>query len=196
MNEHDAARRRFLSKAGAFTGSAWLSAQLPAIAAAAEHAAAAFAGKAGFRALSMDEATTLDALAAHIVPTDDTPGAREAGVIYFIDAALVGFQAGALDFVRSGLTELHAQVGTRYPGATHFLKLSAAQQIEYLHSIDKGPFFGLVRFLTLAGLFSSPVYHGNRDRIGWELIGFVPRHGWLPPFGYYDAEAAEDSADG
>jgi hypothetical protein len=34
-------------------------------------------------------------------------------------------------------------------------------------------------------------YGGNREQVGWSLIGFEGHHGaWTYPFGYYDAEAS------
>ena len=33
-----------------------------------------------------------------------------------------------------------------------------------------------------------PAYGGNRDGVGWKLIGFEDRHVFQPPFGYYDRD--------
>ena len=41
--------------------------------------------------------------------------------------------------------------------------------------------------LTLLGMFTSPKYGGNFQGSGWKLMGFVDRHVFAPPFGYYDA---------
>ena len=46
------------------------------------------------------------ALAAQILPSDDGPGADEAGVIYFIDGALTTFDADQRGVYRSGMTEI------------------------------------------------------------------------------------------
>jgi hypothetical protein len=43
-------------------------------------------------------------------------------------------------------------------------------------------------------MFSNPSYGGNRDEVGWKLIGFEAPHPWQPPFGYYDADYAEKGA--
>ena len=42
--------------------------------------------------------------------------------------------------------------------------------------------------LTLFGMFSMPAYGGNRDGVGWTLIGFEDAHVFHPPFGYYDRD--------
>ena len=52
------------------------------------HAASQAARDAKTSFLSAAEAADVEAVAAQIIPTDDTPGAREAGVVYFIDRAL------------------------------------------------------------------------------------------------------------
>src|SRR4051812_15167591 len=71
-----------------------------AIAAAQQHAhQSAQAGNPGakpgaqtkLQSLSEHEAKEVEALASLIVPSGSTPGAREAGVTYFIDAALATF---------------------------------------------------------------------------------------------------------
>ena len=33
------------------------------------------------------------------------------------------------------------------------------------------------------------MYGGNRDKVGWKLIGFEDRFHWNAPFGHYDAES-------
>jgi gluconate 2-dehydrogenase gamma chain len=184
-----ATRRDFLKASASTFGSAWLAGQWPAILAAASAARAAHAAGAAFTHLSPEDARDLEAIAAQIIPTDDTPGAREAGVIYFIDAALGSFAAPQADALRDGLAALNARVHAGHPTAVRFATLDDATQIAMLKTEDKGPFFGQLRFLTLAGMFSLPSYGGNRDDIGWKLLGFDHRHVWAPPFGYYDAQA-------
>ncbi len=69
---------------------------LPCVLRAQEHADAAVKAVAdgrmvAFEYLTPDAARTLSALAAEIIPSDDGPGATEAGAVYFIDRALVTF---------------------------------------------------------------------------------------------------------
>ena len=70
--------------------------------------------------------------------------------------------------------------------------LDDAQQIQYLEANERDPFFAFLQFLTPLGFFAHPSYRGNRDRLGWQLIGFEHRHAWLPPFGFYDAQVGQD----
>src|SRR5215472_9677584 len=73
----DYQRREFLLGSGRILGLGWLSLHWPAVAAAHQHAQRAVAaGDTTLSFLSAQEADVFDAIAAQIVPTDDTPGAR------------------------------------------------------------------------------------------------------------------------
>lgn len=179
-------RRGFLQAAGS---AAWLATSWPAVLAAAEQAAAARDAGAALETLAPDAAADLAAIAAQIFPTDELPGANEAGVVYFMDSALRTFMAGAKDPVLAGLQALNAKAAAVQPGA-RFAALPAAEQVRLLQAQEASPFFGTVRFLTIAGMFALPVYGGNRGYAGWKVLGFEHRHFWQPPFGAYDAVAA------
>ncbi len=162
-----------------------------AIFALAEAASAARDENAAFEILTPYEARELDAIAARILPTTDSPGAREAGVIYFMDKALGSFMSDELGSIRSGLAEFESGIsGT-------FSELSEAGQDKYLRTRERTHFFNRVRFMTIAGFFGMSSYGGNRSQIGWKLIGFDGHRGaWQPPFGYYDAEYMRGEQDG
>jgi gluconate 2-dehydrogenase gamma chain len=163
----------------------------------AEEAHAAHLNGAAFTTLSDAEAVEIEAIAAQIIPTDDTPGAREAGVIYFIDRILGERPDGDLPSVREGLADLTERTTSSHAGVSKFSDLTAPDQIALLTEIEDTPFFETLRFLTMAGMFAHPSCGGNRDRIGWKLIGFDDRHFWQPPFGHYDAnyEGAKDNGE-
>lgn len=194
MAAADVSRRVFLNRSGAALGGAWLALHLPAVLAIAAEARAAHRRRDDFEVLSPEEARVLEAIAAQIVPSDRTPGAREAGAIYFIDRSLGTFMAGSLTFLRDGLAAFEDAVRTQFPEAASFAELGDADQIRALAAAEETPFFGLVRFLTVAGMFAHPDHGGNRDKLGWQLLGFEDRHAWQPPFGFYDAQpiATED----
>jgi gluconate 2-dehydrogenase gamma chain len=187
----DPARRCFLGQSGATLGAAWLAANGALLSAAARAAVETRTAAAGYRHLGNAEAADFAAIAARIVPSDEGPGATEAGVIWFIDAALGGFAADKAAALREGLAALNASLGGNGP-ARRFASLDASAQDLALGAIDGTPFFEALRFLTLAGLLVNPDYGGNRDHVGWQLIGFEHRHAWQPPFGHYDAEAAKE----
>lgn len=190
MNLPDISRRKLLlallsSPLARAAGAGLLS--LPALLNAAEHSAAAHHAAAELTTLEADEAQEFAAIAARILPSDDTPGATEGGVIYFIDKVLGSSRSELLEPLRAGLASLQASAHASF-GVARFSELDALRQDALLESIEKTPFFEQMRFLTLAGMFTLPEYGGNRDHVGWDLIGFDHRHAWQPPFGYYDAD--------
>jgi gluconate 2-dehydrogenase gamma chain len=138
--------------------------------------------------LTAAEAADVDAVAAQIVPTDGAPGAREAGAVYFIDRALATFYARLAPDYRAQLAAFQAAFREQHPAVDAFASLAPAQQIEHLKTVDQTPFFVTTRLLTLLGMFALPEYGGNRDFIGWKLIGFENHHVFRPPFGYYDRD--------
>lgn len=184
-------RRNFLKQGGSALGGSLIALSMPAILATASVASRAAAEQSGFRVLSAPEATELEAITATIIPSGDSPGAREAGVIYFIDTVLADIEPGITEPLREGLAGLHVEIHEAY-GSSSFAALNQAQQIEALQAIEDTEFFGTLRFLTIAGTFCDPSHGGNRDRTGWKLIGFEGPMGTQPPFGYYDAEYARE----
>jgi gluconate 2-dehydrogenase gamma chain len=188
-------RRSILQAIGAALGAAALPLDWTAIVEAAQAAHASHAQHAPGAApkiafLTAAEAADIEAVAAQIIPTDDTPGAREAGAVYFIDRALGTFFAQMARDYRAHYAEFQTACRARHPDAASFASLTSEQQIEFLETVDRTPFFDTTRLLTLLGMFSMPAYGGNRDGVGWKLLGFEENHIFQPPFGYYDRDYA------
>ena len=192
MVDAELSRRGFLRAVGSAAAAGWAAALWPSVLAAAEQAAAARAAGA-FETLAAEDAADLAAMAAQIFPTDDLPGANEAGVVYFMDSALGSFMTEAEESVLAGLAALNRKAAAVRPGA-RFAALPGPEQFKLLKAEENSPFFGTVRFMTVAGMFALPVYGGNKDYQGWKLLGFEHRHFWQPPFGYYDAQVAAKGA--
>jgi hypothetical protein len=112
-----------------------------------------------------------------------------------MDEAFAGFMAASLASVREGVAELDRRAGGEHPDGTGFAELSFEAQTGILRDVEHTPFFGTVHYLTLCGVFAMPSYGGNRNGEGWKQIGFDRRHAWQPPFGHYDALAAEEGDD-
>ena len=190
-------RRDFLKSSGTLTGATLLRIGSPALVAISQSACTAREQAAAFRVLGDREAADLTAIAARIIPTTDTPGATEAGVIYFFDNALAAEMSGELDAVRQGLVDFNAALQQAHSGTTEFAELSAEEQDAFLTSLEGGEFFALVRMMTIFGFFAMSSYGGNQGHVGWESIGFEGHHGaWQYPFGTYDAEVHEGASDG
>ena len=160
---------------------AYLAACRQEIVAAQEHAhrAAQAAAPAKLEFFSTPQAALVEAIAAQIIPSGDSPGAREAGAVYFIDRALTTFEGDKKKLYAEGLAQLEAQ---------GFVRLTSEQQIHALQAIEKTEFFQIIRQHTIMGFLADPEYGGNRDLIGWKWIGFEDRFAFEPPFGYYDAQ--------
>jgi gluconate 2-dehydrogenase gamma chain len=183
-------RRSFLQVAGSTLGVAWLALDWRDVSAAAHHAreSAQSPATATTSFLAPAETAVVDAIAAQIIPTDATPGAREIGVVFFIDQALATFFAHMADEFRAGLSEFSRDCRARYPDAETFAGLSDEQQVECLRGVEHSPFFDRMRQLTVIAMFSDSKYGGNRNGLGWELIGFQDRHVFTSPFGFYDRD--------
>jgi gluconate 2-dehydrogenase gamma chain len=182
-------RRLFLSVAASMLGVTSLPIEWAEAAHAAHDAVAARAGEApAFTFLAPADVADIEAIAAQIIPTDQTAGAREAGVVYFIDRALGSFFPGLAGDFRWQLEEFRSLCRNSHPGASSFAALSSEDQIELLRAVEHTPFFVTMRLLTVLGMFAMPSYGGNRQGLGWQLLGFEDRHVFEPPFGYYDRD--------
>jgi hypothetical protein len=179
---NDDTRRQFLIQSRTGVSAAWLAASWPEIAAAAE--AARSGGWGTYASFTQAEGAEVEAMAAQIIPTTDTPGAREAQVIDFIDMALNTFASEQLPVVTRGLEDLHTRAAAM--GGASSAALTAAQQIQLLTAIQATPFFRAVRDLTVMGMFAAPQHGGNFNKVGWKLIGFDDTLNFHTPFGYYD----------
>jgi hypothetical protein len=185
-------RRAFLANSVAAVAAAWIAADWPGIAAAGEFAEqarqTARSGRPVALAVFSDaQAVELDAVVSQIIPTDETPGAHEAGIAYFIDRSVATFLSSSRAIYTQGFDELQAKTVQMFPGSNKFSALNATQQIQLLTAIESTPFFKTVRDHTVLGMFASPQHGGNHREAGWELIGFENTLNFTPPFGYYDA---------
>jgi gluconate 2-dehydrogenase gamma chain len=121
--------------------------------------------------LSAADAATLRAVCARIIPTDETgPGAVEAQASEYIDRALGGWLAPSREAYTAGLAAVEGAARTR--GAGRFVDLAPADQDAVLRTLEETTFFGLVRTHTIQGTFCDPVYGGNANFVGWDLIGY------------------------
>jgi gluconate 2-dehydrogenase gamma chain len=190
LEEQASSRRSFLAGSAAGLGSAWIASNWSAILQAQEHAqrAVASGSRGKFEFFSAEQAAEVESVAAQIIPTDATPGAREAGAVYFIDRALTTFDRERQALYTQGLQSLQAKTRELFPESTQFSGLSSERQIEVLKAIENTPFFAQIRTHTITGFLANPEYGGNRNEIGWKLIGFEGRFRYEPPFGYYDAD--------
>ncbi len=141
------------------------------------------------RSLTAYETSTLTAIASRIFPATDTPGAVEAGAVEYILVALAGAYASQLLLYRSGLRAINRRAREKY--GSRFAALTQEQQDTILSDFENGAaikwnraeeFFETVHSHVLEGVFCEPQYGGNKNMIGWRLVGFPGQQ-----FGYPDA---------
>jgi gluconate 2-dehydrogenase gamma chain len=224
-----------------------------------------------YRFFTPEEVPVVEAIAGRIIPGDDEdPGAREAGVVTYIDAKLAafegfaeptflrgptvqtvsggeaaagegpvvpedqayryGYQSGTMpqELYRNGLQALDRYSQARFD--TGFVDLSEEDQDAVLEVLDRiqqrseqsgqsrqggsatggdegggqesgsanqeaeaaaaerafgeldpGAFFTTVREDTIEGMFADPSHGGNRDMVGWALVGYPgPQRAYSP----------------
>lgn len=129
------------------------------------------------------ELATVKALMSRLIPADGkTGGAVEACAYIYLDQALGTYHARHVDTYRSGLQELDRLA--QQERAAGFAALAPANMDEFITRMEKGAllggkfpdggiaFFNLLRKHTLEGFLSDPMYGGNRDFLGWQVIGY------------------------
>ncbi len=144
-----------------------------------------------FQYLDPATASEIEAIAETILPADNTPGAREAGVIWFIDGALAGYEEDKRAAYKQGLAEVQLRRSDLFPSSTSIAALTSDQRIQLLTAIEKTDFFALVRRHTILGFFGHPRHGGNRNGASAKLLGIQHSMTWSPPFGYYDREVGQ-----
>ncbi|MEI7729745.1 MAG: gluconate 2-dehydrogenase subunit 3 family protein [Verrucomicrobiota bacterium] len=137
-----------------------------------------------YRFFSEAEAKLLIAICEQIIPRDDTPGATDAGVIYYIDRQISGVLARHQQSYRLGLEAFRQTCLQVYK--TPFEQLPFAQQTDALRLLETGKapkelwgdrspsaFFGLVLDHTRQGFYGSPRHGGNRDYASYRMLGLA-----------------------
>jgi gluconate 2-dehydrogenase gamma chain len=192
MAKHDASRREFLVRAAVGAGAAASAGLVPdAIAQNHEQMEGGGASAPGQQHPAGGEhgaffnhadAATIAAFTERIMPSaPDKPGAREADVLNYIDLALAGAYSELQDFYRRGLASLDSYCRSTYKES--FVHLAPDKQDEVITALeaDKATgftfptareFFSILRTHTMEGMFADPLYGGNRDFVGWRLVGF------------------------
>ncbi len=196
---YDESRRRFLMALGGGATALWLADHFGAVEDAVAHTHdAQQASQRRLEFFTASEARVAEAIGARILPSDDgTPGAREAGALYFMDRiAGKHLPADQRQVVREGLATLAKDTAAKHPGARDFAALTSEQQDTLLKERETTPFFDVMRTLTLGGVLASPKYGGNRNYVGWKLVKHDPSPTFQPPFGYYDRPSVRRQLSG
>lgn len=185
MTKHDSARRAFLVRAAVGAGAVAGGGLLPEASGQNQgerHEAPDHLHSNAGAFFNQEDAATIAAFTERLMPgAAGKPGARDAGVLRYIDLALAGAYADLQDFYRRGLAQLDAYCRTTYQES--FRRLDAARQDEVITALERDQaagftwpsgleFFNTIRTHTMEGLFADPIYGGNQNFAGWRLVGF------------------------
>lgn len=101
-----------------------------------------------------------------------------------------GFGIQARQLYLDGVLELDKLSQDQF-GVEGFCSLQLSQKDRVLTVLEEraSPFFSLLVRHTMEGFYGDPRHGGNKDRVGWTLLGFSgPRFpdGYQPPLGSYD----------
>ncbi len=215
-------RKKFVLAAGAVAGAAGLAAhpesaeaahsmEPPVVAAAKTAAKATLAAPLGnepeaYTYLTMPEAAFVEAAVDRLIPTDDLgPGAKPAGVAFYIDQQLEGavrlrrqdvparsLGPGSPDAGLSVAAQSARSLSPRHRGDKRLLHANVRQDVRQAGrrasgsgsdrarkgansnstDVPSSTFFGMLYGNTVEGFFADPLYGGNRDKVGWKMIGF------------------------
>jgi gluconate 2-dehydrogenase alpha chain len=127
------------------------------------------------------EARTAAAVFERLFPADESgPGAIDIGVLAYLDRALAGAYRDKAEAYRLGLAAL--DLAARRHSGLPFAGCPAEKQDALLADLERGvlpdfrippqrAFFEMLRAHLQEGLFADPAHGGNRDKLGWKLLG-------------------------
>lgn len=134
-----------------------------------------------YRCFSVDEGECLGAICEQFIPADDYPGAKEAGVVNFIDKLLYQrFPELRPDYKKGIQTlEKYSTETFRKP----FANLSWEQQYSVLQQMERNElpemfwkeipqrrFFDMVLRNTMQGYYGPPRHGGNKDYASYRMM--------------------------
>lgn len=124
------------------------------------------------------EYAVLSSAVERLIPRDEDPGAIDAGVPVYIDRMLTTPELSPMrDDLIAGLNALERR--SRGELEKGFAEATPAEQDALLRefkdadpSTGEARFFELLTALAMEGFLGDPSYGGNKERVGWALMGF------------------------
>ncbi len=163
-------RRQFVKRAAIFYGSLLL---LPGCVRGTK--------KEPLRVFTREEAESLGSICEQLIPTDNFAGARDTGVINFIDKLLYQRFPELTEPYKDGIRSLEAFCGETRGKA--FARLEWNIQHSILEQMEKGElppsfwgktnqreFFNMVLRNTMQGYYGSPRHGGNKDHVSYRMM--------------------------
>ncbi|MYD09748.1 MAG: gluconate 2-dehydrogenase subunit 3 family protein [Chloroflexi bacterium] len=131
--------------------------------------------------LDLSQWRCLEAVLDAIIPPDDFPGAVDAGVGDYLRRQFAGDLAALLSSYQRWLNDLEAEsracCGKSFAtldleGRTALLKRVERGEVKVAWSTEPAPFFRQIVEHCAEGYYSDPGNGGNRDGVGWRMIGY------------------------
>ena len=130
---------------------------------------------------SEGEAETLEAMLERMIPSGDSgDGAKEAGVLRYIDRALAGDYSDLAGEYRVNLKAVDEYARQHF--GKSFIGLAGTDADAVITAIEEGTangfrpdattFFAMLRAHAIEGMFGDPYYGGNQGFAGWRLIQY------------------------
>jgi len=134
-----------------------------------------------YRFFTPEEARCIIAFSEQIIPKDVSPGATDAGVIFYIDRQLAGVFNYDQDIYRNGIKKLQAYCKIKY--SKTFELLTSDDQIKVMKMMETnqlnetewpkgnpGELFYLILSQTMQGFYGSPIHGGNKDYASFKML--------------------------
>jgi gluconate 2-dehydrogenase gamma chain len=135
----------------------------------------------GWQFLTDKEGKLLEAITGQFIPTDQSPGAREACVVGFIDTQLTRHYSRFQQRYRAGLAAIQKTCYLIYK--RDFESLDGETQISFLEKLERNnvpgdywqndqpsSFFGLMLAHCMQGFYGDPRHGGNCNHVSYKMI--------------------------
>lgn len=134
-----------------------------------------------YQRLSQAEADCLGAICEQFIPTDEYMGARDAGVVHYIDQLLYLRFPELQPLYEQGIQslehfcqEVHGNVFARLTWEVQYGILTQMEQGElpeaYWTTVSQTEFFFTVLRNTMQGYYGSPRHGGNKDYVSYRMM--------------------------
>jgi len=123
-----------------------------------------------WRFFTDEEARTVDAICAQIIPADRDAGCREAHVVGYIDVQLTKHFRKYQRTYRQGIARVDSDSVKRF--GKRFVDLRAGEQTDVLKGIEQNAaaFFALILDHTRQGFYGDPRHGGNYQMSSWKML--------------------------
>jgi gluconate 2-dehydrogenase gamma chain len=130
-------------------------------------------GAGDWRWFTPAEAQTVDAICVQLIPADQDPGAKQAGVVNYIDLQLSKRFKKHQAVYRRGIAEVDTTSRAKF--GKRFVELTGERQVEVLNAVEESSrtFFDLIVTHARQGYYGDPRHGGNRNMVSWKMVGLA-----------------------